>query len=80
MSITEQESQQQQIQLATHERTLRDLAMMICLCIIVLNCFCLLVFSIEIYLGCNMIKLKRHTYRYDHVHCRTCLINFVVVE
>ena len=38
------------------DRLIYDLANVICLCIILLNCFCLLVFSMEIYLGCNMIK------------------------
>ncbi len=42
--------------LPTYDRTIRELATVICLLIIVFNCFCVLIFSIEIYLGCNMIK------------------------
>jgi hypothetical protein len=47
-----------------YDRTIRDLATVVCLLIIVLNCFCLLVFSIEIYLGCNMMmKTKENSHR-----------------
>jgi hypothetical protein len=47
-----------------YDRTIRDLATVVCLLIVVLNCFCLLVFSIEIYLGCNMIiKTKSNSQR-----------------
>ena len=42
-----------------YDRTIRDLAIVVCLLIVVLNCFCLLVFSIEIYLGCNLIRTRR---------------------
>ncbi|CAF4892160.1 unnamed protein product [Rotaria sp. Silwood1] len=41
-----------------YDRTIRDLAIVVCLLIIVLNCFCLLIFSIEIYLDSNMINIK----------------------
>jgi hypothetical protein len=44
--------------LPTYDHTIRDLATVVCLLIIVLNCFCLLVFSIEIYLGCNIMMTK----------------------
>ncbi|CAF0754362.1 unnamed protein product [Didymodactylos carnosus] len=40
-------------------RSIRDLATAVSLLIVVFNCFCLLVFSIEIYLGCNYIKYRR---------------------
>ncbi|CAF1249434.1 unnamed protein product [Didymodactylos carnosus] len=40
-------------------QSIRDLATAVCLLIVVFNCFCLLVFSIEIYLGCNYIKYRR---------------------
>lgn len=50
--------------LGNHHRILRDLAMVICLAIVVLNCFCLLVFSIEIYLGSNLAKVKINSFRY----------------
>jgi hypothetical protein len=46
-----------------YDRTIRDLATLVCLLIVVLNCFCLLVFSIEIYLGCNMTKTKQNSHR-----------------
>ena len=46
-----------------YDRTIRDLATVVCLLIVVLNCFCLLVFSIEIYLGCNMPKIKQNSHR-----------------
>jgi hypothetical protein len=46
-----------------YDRTMRDLATVVCLLIVVLNCFCLLVFSIEIYLGCNMMKTKNDSQR-----------------
>ena len=49
--------------LPTYDRTLRELATVICLLMIVLNCFCVLIFSIEIYLGCNMIKSRDKFYR-----------------
>lgn len=49
--------------LPIYDRTIRDLATVVCLLIVVLNCFCLLVFSIEIYLGCNMIKTKHNSHR-----------------
>jgi hypothetical protein len=46
-----------------YDRTIRDLATVVCLLIIVLNCFCLLVFSIEIYLGCNMMTSKLNSHQ-----------------
>jgi len=46
-----------------YDRTIRDLATVVCLLIIALNCFCLLVFSIEIYLGSNMIQRKQNSSR-----------------
>jgi hypothetical protein len=49
--------------LPTYDRFIRELATVICLLIIVLNCFCVLIFSIEIYLGCNMIKNRYDSYR-----------------
>ena len=49
--------------LPAYGRTIRDLATVVCLSIVVLNCFCLLVFSIEIYLGCNMVKGNADIYR-----------------
>ncbi|CAF1667784.1 unnamed protein product, partial [Adineta ricciae] len=42
--------------LPTYDRTLREFANVICLSIVVLNCFCVLIFSIEIYLGCNVVS------------------------
>ena len=42
--------------LPTHDHAIRELSTVICLLIIVLNCFCVLIFSIEIYLGSNMSK------------------------
>jgi hypothetical protein len=45
-----------------YDRTICDLATVVCLLIVVLNCFCLLVFSIEIYLGCNMMKTKENAH------------------
>lgn len=51
------------ILLPTYDRTIRELATVICLLIIVLNCFCVLIFSIEIYLGCNMMKNRYDTHR-----------------
>ncbi|UJR15130.1 hypothetical protein I4U23_002095 [Adineta vaga] len=50
--------------LPTYDRTLREFATVICLSIIVLNCFCVLIFSIEIYLGCNIIQNRN-----DLHHC-----------
>ena len=47
----------------TYDHTIHELATVICLLIIVLNCFCVLIFSIEIYLGCNMTKSRRKPYR-----------------
>ncbi|CAF0997600.1 unnamed protein product [Rotaria sordida] len=49
--------------MSMYERTIRDLATVVCLLIVVLNCFCLLVFSIEIYLGSNMMNTKNNSYR-----------------
>jgi hypothetical protein len=49
--------------LPTYDRTIRELATVICLLITVLNCFCVLIFSIEIYLGCNMIKQRYDSHR-----------------
>lgn len=49
--------------ISMYDRTIRDLANVVCLLIVVLNCFCLLVFSIEIYLGCNTIKTTNPAYR-----------------
>jgi len=49
--------------LPTYDRFIRELATVICLLIIVLNCFCVLIFSIEIYLGCNMIKNRYDSHR-----------------
>jgi hypothetical protein len=46
-----------------YDRIIRDLATVVCLLIVVLNCFCLVVFSIEIYLGCNMITTKHNSSR-----------------
>ncbi len=46
-----------------YDRTIRELATVVCLSIVVLNCFSLLVFSIEIYLGCNTIKTKENSNR-----------------
>lgn len=46
-----------------YDRTIRELAAVICLLIIVLNCFCVLIFSIEIYLGCNMFKSRHNPTR-----------------
>ena len=46
-----------------YDRTIRDVATVVCLSIVVLNCFCLLVFSIEIYLGCNMIVTRPNSNR-----------------
>ncbi len=51
------------ILLPTYDRTIRELATVICLLIIVLNCFCVLIFSIEIYLGSNMIKNRYDPHR-----------------
>lgn len=48
----------------TYDRTLREFATVICLSIILLNCFCVLIFSIEIYLGCNIITNKHDSHRY----------------
>lgn len=45
------------------DRFIYDLAHVICLCIILLNCFCLLVFSMEIYLGCNTMKTNKSSFR-----------------
>ena len=52
-----------QLILPIYDRTIRDLATVVCLLIVVLNCFCLLVFSIEIYLGCNLVRIKRKSHR-----------------
>jgi hypothetical protein len=49
--------------LPTYDRTIRELATVVCLLIIVLNCFCVLIFSIEIYLGCNMTKNRYQSHR-----------------
>jgi hypothetical protein len=49
--------------LPSYDRTIRELATVICLLIIVLNCFCVLIFSIEIYLGCNMVKKRYESQR-----------------
>lgn len=46
-----------------YDRTIRDFAIVVCLLIIVLNCLCLLVFSIEIYLGCNLVRTRRKSHR-----------------
>jgi hypothetical protein len=46
-----------------YDRTIRDLATVVCLLIVALNCFCLLVFSIEIYLGSNIIQTKQNSSR-----------------
>ncbi|CAF0969862.1 unnamed protein product [Adineta steineri] len=46
-----------------YDRTLREFATVICLSIIVLNCFCILIFSIEIYLGCNIMQPKNDSHR-----------------
>jgi hypothetical protein len=46
-----------------YDRTIREFATVICLLIIVLNCFCVLIFSIEIYLGCNMLKNRHDSQR-----------------
>ncbi|CAF3396290.1 unnamed protein product [Rotaria socialis] len=50
-----------------YDRTIRELATVICLLIIVLNCFCVLIFSIEIYLGCNMIKTRQSSHCFTHL-------------
>lgn len=42
--------------LPSYDHTIRELSTVICLLIVVLNCFCVLIFSIEIYLGSNMSK------------------------
>ena len=47
----------------TYDRTIREFATVICLLIIVLNCFCVLIFSIEIYLGSNMLKSRPDSHR-----------------
>lgn len=47
--------------LPTYDRTIRELAIVICILIIVLNCFSLLIFSIEIYLGSNSSR-NRHEF------------------
>lgn len=49
--------------LPTYDRTIRELATVICLLIIVFNCFCVLIFSIEIYLGCNLNKYRLESSR-----------------
>lgn len=46
-----------------YDRTIREIATVVCILIIVLNCFCLLTFSIEIYLACNMIRIHRESPR-----------------
>jgi hypothetical protein len=46
-----------------YDHTIRELATVICLLLVVLNCFCVLIFSIEIYLGCNMIKDRYASHR-----------------
>ncbi|CAF1196685.1 unnamed protein product [Rotaria sp. Silwood1] len=51
----------------TYDRCIRELATVICLIIIVLNCFCVLIFSIEIYLGCNITKDKLNSYRFTYL-------------
>ena len=57
--------------LPTYERIIREIATVICLLIIVLNCFCLLIFSIEIYLGCNMIKNPSDTPNFRYLFSST---------
>lgn len=42
--------------LPNYDHIIREVSTVICLLIIVLNCFCVLIFSIEIYLGSNMTK------------------------
>ena len=42
--------------LPNYDHIIREVSTVICLLIIVLNCFCVLIFSIEIYLGSNMPK------------------------
>lgn len=59
------------------DRLIYELANIICLCIILLNCFCLLVFSMEIYLGCNMIKRSHVTT--DHQWVKKKTIFFVLM-
>ncbi|CAF0997655.1 unnamed protein product [Rotaria sordida] len=51
----------------TYDRSIRELATVICLLIVVLNCFCVLIFSIEIYLGCNMTKDRQDSYRFTYL-------------
>ena len=46
-----------------YDRTIRETATVVCILIIVLNCFCLLTFSIEIYLACNLIRIHRVSQR-----------------
>ncbi|CAF1043831.1 unnamed protein product [Adineta ricciae] len=54
-----------QLVVPLYDHTIRDLATTICLFIIVLNCFSLLVFSIEIYLGCNIVIIKHRSHRHN---------------
>lgn len=52
-----------QMSLLNNQHFFQDLAILICLIIIVLNAFSLLVFSIEIYLGCNSTNLRKNRFR-----------------
>ncbi|UJR31555.1 hypothetical protein I4U23_019042 [Adineta vaga] len=59
--------------------TIRDLATTICLLIIVLNCFSLLVFSIEIYLGCNTVITKHRSYRNIRIFFSSSTSRFMAI-
>jgi hypothetical protein len=61
-----------------YDRSIRDLATVVCLLIVVLNCFSLLVFSIEIYLGCNTAITKRKSHRYENILLFTFKYNFLL--
>ena len=60
------------VMLPVYDRTLRELAAVLCILIVILNCFSLLIFSLEIYLTCNLVK--RHSEKFSWwvffaVHC-----------
>lgn len=49
------------VMVPVYDRTLRELAAVLCIFVVVLNCFSLLIFSLEIYLTCNMVKKYSET-------------------
>ena len=49
------------VMVPVYDRTLRELAAVLCIFVVVLNCLSLLIFSLEIYLTCNMIKRYSET-------------------